>query len=172
MFSLPNGVLKFAVNASIFLDTSFTNLRKWGKRLLDNCHLCKGKGTLLHILNNCQSMLDRYLWTHNNLIPIFFLLSNNLVYFKNSDIQMYADLENHTIGGGPCHQMLFLRHRNWTLWHIGLLTDESFSLSYQCRLSQTSEMLTAPNLIGIHLNKNQPDSPVKGPSITYQVLWS
>ena len=38
-----------------------------GRRLFDNCPLCKGKGTL----HNCQNMLDRYLWRHNNLIRIF-----------------------------------------------------------------------------------------------------
>ena len=100
MFSLPKGVLKFAINASIDSLPSFTNLKRWGKRLFDSCPLCNGKGTLLHILNNCQNMLDRYLWRHNNLIRIFLSVFQESRCFQNSSIQMYADIENYTIGGG------------------------------------------------------------------------
>ncbi len=97
---------------------------------------------MFQLVQGCQNMLIRYLWRHNNLICIFLSTFPQSGVFQNSNIQIYADLENHTIWrglGGPYHWMLFPRPRNRTLWYIGPLTDESFSLS--CR-SQTSEMVT------------------------------
>ena len=139
-----------ALVASIDSLPSFTNLKKWGRRLFDNCPLCKGKGTLLHILNNCQNMLDRYQWRHNNWSVFLFLLSKNPNY---SVIPIFrcADLENHTIWGGTIPPKVILHHGNLTLFFTGPLKSESFSLSCWCHLSQTSTRLTAPKLIDIPL---------------------
>jgi hypothetical protein len=40
MWNLPHGVLKFAVNSSIDMFPTFTNLRRLGKRASVNCQLC------------------------------------------------------------------------------------------------------------------------------------
>ena len=100
MFSVPKGVLKFAINASIDTLPSFTNLKQWGKRLFDNCPLCKRKGSLLHILNNCQIMLERYLWRHNNIIRILLSTFKDSDIFKQGELKLFADIENATVGGG------------------------------------------------------------------------
>ena len=100
MFSLPEGVLKFAINAAIDSLPTFTNLCKWGKRLNSNCPLCSKKGTLLYILNNCNQMLDRYLWRHNNVIRILLSTFEDSQMFKNKHVLINADLEGYLTGGG------------------------------------------------------------------------
>ena len=45
-------VLKFANNASIDTLPSFTNLKQWGRRLFDNCPLCKRKSPYPQQLSN------------------------------------------------------------------------------------------------------------------------
>ena len=100
IYSLPEGILKFAINASIDSLPSFTNLYKWGKRLNANCPLCSGKGTLLHILNNCSNMLDRYAWRHNNLIRVIISALENSHLFKGKRLRITADIEGYLTAGG------------------------------------------------------------------------
>ena len=100
MFSLPESVLKFAINAAIDSLPTFTNLHKWGKRLSGNCPLCSCKGTLLHILNNCNHMLDRYLWRHNNIIRILISAFENSEAFTNKNILINADVDGYLTAGG------------------------------------------------------------------------
>ena len=100
IFSVPRGVLTFAINACIDTLPSFTNLKRWGKRFSDTCPLCKGKGTLLHILNNCQYLLERYLWRHNNLIRILISRFKDSEEFVGGGLLIYADIGNNTVGGG------------------------------------------------------------------------
>jgi hypothetical protein len=40
MWNLPRCVLKFVLKASIDTPPTFTNLKRWGKRALVDCHLC------------------------------------------------------------------------------------------------------------------------------------
>jgi hypothetical protein len=100
MYGLPQGVLKFAINAAIDSLPTFANLCKWGKRLSSNCPLCSKKGTLLHILNNCNPMLDRYLWRHNNIIRILISAFEDSESFKDKTVLITADIEGYLIGGG------------------------------------------------------------------------
>lgn len=100
MYGLPEGVLKFAINAAIDSLPTFANLHKWGKRLSSNCPLCSKKGTLLHILNNCNQMLDRYLWRHNNIIRILISAFEDSKIFKDKGVLITADLEGYLTGGG------------------------------------------------------------------------
>ena len=97
IFNMPQGVLKFAVNAAIDSLPSNKNLYRWGKRMNDQCNLCQAKGTLHHILNNCDKMLDRYLWRHNSIL-------RSLLMSIKPDLldgqQVFADLEGETINGG------------------------------------------------------------------------
>ena len=100
MYSLPESVLKFAINASIDSLPTFTNLYKWGKRLSGNCPLCGCKGTLLHILNNCNHMLDRYLWRHNNIIRMIITALENSHASKSKEFLITADIEGYLTAGG------------------------------------------------------------------------
>ena len=70
MFSLPRNILQFAVNSSIDTLATNTNLKRWGKRTSASCSLCGSKETLLHVLNNCSKMLDRYSWRHNSVLNV------------------------------------------------------------------------------------------------------
>ena len=96
IFSLPKGVMKFAINAGMDTLPSFTNLKLWGKRSSDKCVRCGNKGTLHHILNNCQEMLSRYTWRHNSVLKLIL----EAIKSGNKDLSVYCDLEGHTIGGG------------------------------------------------------------------------
>ena len=83
---------------------------KKGRRLIDDYPLCKGKGTFLIIVKICWT------GTCGDTITCFgFFVStfNECKQFTNSNFQMYADLENHTIGGGGDHTTK--RQRNLTL---------------------------------------------------------
>jgi hypothetical protein len=60
MWVLSRGVLKFAVNSSMDTLSTFTNLRRWGKRALVNCQLCGNmvKQTLFHVLVHYKHTLE------------------------------------------------------------------------------------------------------------------
>ena len=70
MWDIPQGVLKFAINAGINTLPSFDNLKRWGKRTSDRCPFCGNIQTLAHILSNCSVCLDqgRYTWRHNSVL--------------------------------------------------------------------------------------------------------
>ena len=97
IFNMPQGVLKFAVNAAIDSLPSNKNLYRWGKRMNDLCNLCQAKGTLHHILNNCEKMLDRYLWRHNSILHSLLMSIKPTLHDGQ---QVYADLEGETFNGG------------------------------------------------------------------------
>ena len=60
IYSLPRGVLQFAVNASIDTLATNANLKRWDKRTNAICSLCNtARKTIHHVLNNCSTMLDR-----------------------------------------------------------------------------------------------------------------
>jgi hypothetical protein len=104
MWDLLRGVLKFAVNSSIDTLTTFTNLRRWGKRASDNCQLCGNmvKQTLFHVLVHRNHTLDqgRLTWRHDSILNhIAGCLESPLV--GKSMIELYCDLDGlHAPGGG------------------------------------------------------------------------
>ena len=73
MWDIPQGILKFAINAGINTLPSLDNLKRWGKRVSDRCPFCNNTQTLLHILSNCGTSLDqgRYTWRHNSVLSSF-----------------------------------------------------------------------------------------------------
>ena len=87
-YNLPKNVLKFAVNASIDTLATNSNLKRWGKRCNDICSLCKGKGTLHHVLNYCSVMLPRYTWRHNSILKYLY----DTVLKSGSTYEVYVDL--------------------------------------------------------------------------------
>ena len=70
MWDVPQGVLKFAINAGINTLPTFDNLKRWGKRTNDRCPFCGNIQTLLHVLSNCGTALEqgRYTWRHNSVL--------------------------------------------------------------------------------------------------------
>ena len=58
LWDIPQGVLKFAINAGINALPSGDNLRRWGKRVSDRCGFCGNIQTLAHILTNCSTALE------------------------------------------------------------------------------------------------------------------
>ena len=70
MWDVPQGVLKFALNAGINTLPSLDNLKRWGKRVSDRCSFCGNVETLAHILSNCTTALNqgRLTWRHNSVL--------------------------------------------------------------------------------------------------------
>lgn len=89
MFSLPRNILQFAVNASIDTLATNSNLKRWGKRINADCKLCGSRETLLHVLNNCSKMLDRYTWRHNSVLNS---IVNLIKPILKCDYELFADL--------------------------------------------------------------------------------
>ena len=70
MWDVPQGVLKFAINAGVNTLPSLDNLKRWGKRVNDRCPFCGNIGTLAHVLSNCSAALNqgRFTWRHNSVL--------------------------------------------------------------------------------------------------------
>ena len=70
IWDIPQGVLKFAMNAGLNTLPTFDNLRRWGKRVCDRCPFCGNIQTLVHTLSNCLVALDqgRFTWRHDSVL--------------------------------------------------------------------------------------------------------
>ena len=91
MWDIPQGVLKFALNAGVNTLPSLDNLKRWGKRVSDRCPFCGNIETLAHILSNCATALNqgRFTWRHNSVLSsIIDLIRPNL---KNG-MRLYSDM--------------------------------------------------------------------------------
>jgi hypothetical protein len=103
MWDLPRGVLKFVMNSSMDTLSTFTNLRRWGKRALVNCQLCGNmvKQTLFHVLVHCKHTLDqgRLTLRQNSVLNhIAGCLKSALV--GKSRVELYHDLHGLQAPGG------------------------------------------------------------------------
>ena len=97
IYNLPRGILKFAVNASIDTLATNANLKRWGKRSNAKCGLCQKRETLHHTLNNCETMLDRYLWRHNSIISYMHGIIKSGASLE-SNLDIYSDLPGEHLG--------------------------------------------------------------------------
>ena len=75
MFNLPKGTLKFLLNSATDNLPTLTNLKTWGKRVVDKCRLCISPtysqcALLDHVLSLCNTSLEdgRYTWRHNSVL--------------------------------------------------------------------------------------------------------
>jgi hypothetical protein len=96
MWDLLHGVLKFAVNSSIDTLPTFTNLKRWGKRVSVNCQLCGNmvKQMLFHVLVHCK-----HTWRHDSVLNhIAGCLKSALV--GKSTVELYCDLDGLQASGG------------------------------------------------------------------------
>ena len=91
MWDIPQGVLKFAINAGINTLPTLDNLRRWGKRTNDRCPFCGNIGTLLHVLSNCSVALDqgRYTWRHDSVLSSIIACIRPVL---NDGFSLYSDL--------------------------------------------------------------------------------
>ena len=91
MWDIPQGVLKFALNAGVNTLPSLDNLKRWGKRVSDRCPFCGNIETLAHILSNCSSALNqgRFTWRHNSVLcSIIDLIRPHL----KDGMRLYSDM--------------------------------------------------------------------------------
>ena len=91
LWDIPQGVLKFAINAGINTLPTFDNLRRWNKRVNDRCPFCGNIQTLQHVLSNCSVALDqgRYTWRHNAvLLSVIDIIRPRL----KAGFELYSDL--------------------------------------------------------------------------------
>ena len=92
LWDIPQGVLKFAINAGINTLPTFDNLKRWGKRVNDRCPFCGNIQTLAHVLSNCSTALDqgRFTWRHNSVLRSFIdVFASQL----KSDVVFFSDLD-------------------------------------------------------------------------------
>ena len=70
LWDLPQGVLKFAINAGLNTLPTFDNLKRWGKRVCNRCPFCGNIQTLAHVLSNCSIAPDqgRFTRRHNSVL--------------------------------------------------------------------------------------------------------
>ena len=105
IYSVPRGVMGFAMRASTNSLATPDNLARWGKVVDTSCKLCynpdqpntKTTATLGHILNNCPRMLDRYEWRHNGVLAHLY---KEMMDSKPQGIVIYADVEGAKVNGG------------------------------------------------------------------------
>jgi hypothetical protein len=102
-WDFPRGLLKFAVNSSIDMLSTFTNLKSWGKRASVNCQLCGNmvKQMLFHVLVHCKHALDqrRLTWRHDSVLNhIAGCLKSAFV--GKSTVELYCDLDGLQAPGG------------------------------------------------------------------------
>ena len=91
LWDIPQGVLKFAINAGINTLPTFDNLKRWGKRVNDRCPFCGNTQTLLHVLSGCSIALDqgRFTWRHNSVLAsIIAIIQPRL----KAGFSLYSDL--------------------------------------------------------------------------------
>ena len=101
IYSLPKGVLQFAVNSSIDSLPTFANLKRWGKRSTAKCDLCNTRETLCHALNNCEPKLERYRWRHDNVLYYLSFIVQKLIEIegKTDLYNVYCDLPKLNLNG-------------------------------------------------------------------------
>ena len=90
MWDIPQGVLKFAINAGVNTLPTLDNLKRWGKRVSDRCCFCGNIETLAHVLSNCSTALNqgRLTWRHNSVLSSIIsvirpLLKDGMILFSD-----------------------------------------------------------------------------------------
>ena len=76
VFSLPEWIIKFALNAVTDTPRQYANLCRWKKLSSPQCQLCGEDQSLAHILNSCQKALNLRCYTtrHDDVLKVDILL--------------------------------------------------------------------------------------------------
>ena len=94
---MPRNVLAFATRISTNSLPSPDNLKRWGKRKISTCPLCRNPhGTLAHLVNICPVALKqkRFTWRHDSVLQH---LTKEVKKLATEDTQVYSDLPGHMI---------------------------------------------------------------------------
>jgi hypothetical protein len=88
---MTSNIFKFARKALIFSLPVNTNLKRWKKIISDECQLCSGRQTQLHVLNNCSKAAadGRYNWRHDSIL---FTIMHYVRQLVEKGYEVYADL--------------------------------------------------------------------------------
>ena len=72
VFSLPEWIIKFALNAVTDTPPQYANLCRWKKLSSPWCQLCGEDQSLAHILNSCWKALNlrRYTTRHDDVLKV------------------------------------------------------------------------------------------------------
>jgi len=95
IYNLPKGVMSFILNSSLNSLPTMDNLKRWGKKLSNQCQLCRMPDYLSHTLAGCKVALEqgRYSFRHDSVLHVLHKLSINLTT-ESSGIEIYTDLQN------------------------------------------------------------------------------
>ena len=105
---MPRNVMTFATRICTNSLPSPDNLKRWGKRKVSNCPLCKNPyGTLAHIVNWCPIALkqQRFTWRHNSVL---LHLTKEVKKLAIQDIEVFSDLPGHSINGATIPPDIFV----------------------------------------------------------------
>ena len=108
LVGLSQSTYSFVVNSlSDSLPTN-NNLKLWNKTISSHCKMCNAEiETLLHVLNACPRMLDRYKWRHDNVLHLLHEFVSES--FKDKpDVEVFCDLviSNDIIQFDQCNQTI------------------------------------------------------------------
>ena len=93
---MPRNILAFATRIGTNSLPSPDNLKRWGKRKISNCPLCKNpSGTLAHIVNICP-VAQRFTWRHDSVLQH---ITCEIKKMAPTDIEVFSDLPGHRFNG-------------------------------------------------------------------------
>ena len=101
IYSVPRGVMSWAVRSCTNSLATPDNLARWGKVVDPKCYMegCNNNATLGHLLSNCQIMVNqgRYNHRHDSCLNLMY---KTLKENKPEGVEIFADLEDCKINGG------------------------------------------------------------------------
>ena len=101
IYSVPRGVMSWAIRSCTNSLATPDNLARWGKIVDPKCYMegCSNTATLGHLLSNCQIMVNqgRYSFRHDSCLNLIY---KTLKENKPENIEIYADLKDCKINGG------------------------------------------------------------------------
>ena len=89
--NVPRGIMSFALECVTNSLATPDELKRWGKRHVSQCPLCKNNGTLHHILNFCPIALNqgRYTWRQNSVLHF---MAKTILHEKPDYLKVFEDL--------------------------------------------------------------------------------
>jgi len=90
IYNLPKGLM-----ASIILNSSLDNLKRWGKRFSNSCRHCGMPEYLSHVLAGCKKSLHqgRYTYRYDSVLHVIHELVTDITT-SNPNIAVLTDLTN------------------------------------------------------------------------------